>query len=213
MKEMDNPEPRQRILDAAISLFAQKGFAAVGVREMAAEAGVNIAMISYYFEGKVGILREIMVQFFDRYSLVFEGIDDAAKPPQDCVRNLIHNIVDFVRNNTELTMVSYNELPLDIPQIAELKAERIIAIIKKISGLVRRMGLDPKDSFLIAVVGPSLISTIFTNFRFRPVLQHVFQFEFDDAYYERYAETIATLFLNGVTGLAEMKKRKERSAK
>ena len=213
MKEMDGSEPRQRILDAAISLFAKKSFAAVGVREIAAEAGVNIAMISYYFEGKVGILREIMVQFFNSYALVFEGIDDTAKPPQECVLDLIHNIVDFVRKNNELTMVSYNELLLDIPEIAELKTERIITIIKRISGLVRRMGLDPKDNFLIAIVGPSLISTIFTNFRFRPVLQHVFQFRFDDAYYKRYAETIATLFLNGVTGLAEMKKRKERSTK
>jgi AcrR family transcriptional regulator len=213
MKEIDSPEPRQRILDAAVSLFAQKGFAAVGVREIAAEAGVNIAMISYYFEGKIGILREIMEQFFDRYSLVFDGIDDAAKPPQECVQNLVQNIVDFVRENTELSMVSYNELPLDIPEIAELKAERIIAIIKRISGLVRRMGLDPKDNFLITVVGPSLISMIFTNFRFRPVLKHVFQFKFDDAYYKRYTEIIVTLLLNGVTGLAEMKKRKERSTK
>lgn len=213
MKEMDGSGPRQRILDAAISLFAQKGFAAVGVREIAADAGVNVAMISYYFEGKVGILREIMEQFFDRYSLVFDGIDDAAKPPQECVRNLIHNIVDFVRENIELSMVSYNELPLAIPEIAELKAERIISIMRRISGLVRRMGLDPKDNFLFAVVGPSLISTIFTNFRFRPVLKHVFQFKFDHAYYNRYAETIATLFLNGVTGLAEMKKSEERSTK
>lgn len=210
MKEMDGSEPRQRILDAAIRLFAQKGFAGVGVREIAAEAGVNIAMISYYFEGKVGILREIMMQFFDLYGLVFEGIDDTTKPPQECVRELICSIVDFVRKNTELTMVSYNELPLDVPEISEFKAERITAIIKRISGLVRRMGLDPKDNFLIAVVGPSLISTIFTNFRFRPVLQRVFQFRFDDAYYRRYAETIATLFLNGVAGLAEMKRRKER---
>jgi len=213
MKESDGTGPKQRILDAALSLFAQKGFAAVGVREIASEAGVNIAMISYYFEGKVGILREIMEQFFDRYSLVFEGVDDEAKPPQECVRNLIQNVVDFVRENTELSMVSYNELPLDIPEIAELKTERIISIIKRISGLVRRMRLDPKDNFLIAVVGPSLISTIFTNFRFRPVLKHVFQFKFDDAYYKRYAETIVTLFLNGVTGLAETKKRKERSTK
>ena len=76
-------------------------------------------------------------------------------------------------------------------------------MIQRISGLVLRMGLDPKDVFLTAVVGPSLISTIFTNFRFRPVLKRVFQFKFDDAYYERYAETIATLFLNGIKGLAE----------
>jgi AcrR family transcriptional regulator len=212
MKEPDHSDPKKRILAAAITLFAQKGFAAVGVREIAAEAGVNIAMISYYFEGKIGILKEIMEEFFDRYIQVFEGIDDGDKTPEACVRELIHNIVHFVRENTELAMVSYNELPLDIPEIAELKAEKITAMIQRISGLVLRMGFDPSDSFVIAVVGPSLISTIFTNFRFRPVLKRVFRFKFDDAYYKRYAETIATLFLNGIKGLGEERKRKMRSA-
>lgn len=203
MKERNGSDPKNRILDAAISLFAQKGFAAVGVREIAAEAGVNIAMISYYFEGKVGILKEIMEEFFRRYFLVFEGVDDRSRTPEDCVRGLIHNIVHFVRENTELTMVSYNELPLDLPEIADLKASRITAMIQRISGLVLRMGLDPKDTFFITIVGPSLISTIVTNFRFRPVMKQVFPFEFDDAYYARYTATISTLFLCGINGLAE----------
>ena len=203
MKDTENPDPKKRIRNAAITLFAQKGFAAVGVREIAAEAGVNIAMISYYFEGKVGILKDIMEEFFDRYMQVFDGIDDEHKAPEDCVRDLILNIVAFVRENTDLAMVSYNELPLDLPEIADLKAERITALIRRISGLVRRMGFDPSDAFLIAVVGPSLISTIFTNFRFRPVLKRVFRFKFDDAYYARYAETITALFLHGIRGMAE----------
>lgn len=208
MKERDGSDPKNRILAAAISLFAQRGFAAVGVREIAAEAGVNIAMISYYFDGKVGILREILEEFFRRYFLVFEGVDDENKSPEDCVRGLIHKMVHFVRENTELALVSYNEIPLDLPEIMELKAKRITAMIQNISGLVLRMGLDPKDAFLIAVIGPSLISTIFTNFRLRPVMKQVFPFEFDDVYYERYAETISTLFLNGIKGLAQERRAK-----
>ena len=213
MKERENSDPKKRIHAAAISLFSQKGFAAVGVREIAAEAGVNIAMISYYYDGKVGILKEILEEFFDRYMLVFEGIDDESKRPEDCVRGLIHNIVHFVRENTELAMVSYNELPLDIPEIAELKAKKIASMIQKISGLVLRMGFDPSNVFVIAVVGPGLISTIFANFRLRPVMKQVFPFKFDDAYYERYADTIATLFLNGIEGLAAERQLNKRRTK
>jgi AcrR family transcriptional regulator len=212
MKEREGPDPKKRILEAAIDLFSQKGFAAVGVREIAAEAGVNIAMISYYYDGKTGILKEILEEFFNRYMQVFEGIDDQSKPPEDCVRDLIFNIVRFVRDNTALAMVSYNELPLDLPEIAELKAKNITAMIRRISGLVLRMGFDPVDVFVIAVVGPSLISAIFANFRLRPAMKQVFPFKFDDAYYERYADTIATLFLDGIKGLAdEGKQKKERA--
>ena len=213
MKERENSDPKKRILEVAISLFAQKGFAAVGVREIAAEAGVNIAMISYYYDGKIGILKEILEEFFDSYMQVFDGIDDENKTPEACVRGLIHNIVRFVRENTELAMVVYNEIPLDIPVIAELKAKRITAMIQRISGLVLRMGFDPKDVFVISVVGPSLISAIFTNFRLRPVMKQVFPFQYDDAYYERYAETIATLFLKGIKGMAEERKQQKRRIK
>ena len=209
MKEGENSDPKKRILASAISLFAKKGFAAVGVREIASEAGVNIAMISYYYDGKIGILEEILEEFFNRYMQVFEGIDDENKTPEASVRGLVQNIVQFVRENTELAMVAYNEIPLDIPVIAELKAKRITTMIQRISGLVLRMDFDPKEVFVISVVGPSLISAIFTNFRLRPVMKHVFLFEYDDAYYERYAETIATLFLHGIKGLAEERKQKK----
>jgi AcrR family transcriptional regulator len=41
-----------KIIEAAIPLFATKGFAAVSVKELAEAAGVNIALISYHFGGK-----------------------------------------------------------------------------------------------------------------------------------------------------------------
>jgi len=41
-----------KIISAAIPLFAMKGLAAVSVKELAEAAGVNVALISYYFGGK-----------------------------------------------------------------------------------------------------------------------------------------------------------------
>lgn len=209
MKDKENAAPKQRILDAAISLFVLKGYAGVGVREIASAAGVNLAMISYYFEGKVGILRAIVEEFFDRYSELFYGIDDERLSPEECVQNLIVNIVNFVRENTDLVLVTYNELPLDVPEIAELKAERIMMIIQRISGLIRRFGVDPPDLFLMGMVGPSLMGIIFTHFRMRPVLKHVLNVEFDNTYYERFTETITTLFLDGIHGIIARRQREQ----
>ena len=207
MKAKKNKEPRQRILDAAVSLFAQKGYAGVGVREIAKAADVNIAMISYYFEGKLGILKAIIEEFFTHYSEILSDIDDQSKSPEECVRLMVQRLVNFVKKNTELAMVTYNELPLDSPEIAELKAEKIIELIQRISGLIRRFGLDPSDTFQISVIGPGLIASIFTNFRFRPVLKHIIKVEFNDVYYEKLIEIISTLFLRGVLGLAAQKQK------
>ncbi len=53
----DGAEARARLLNAALRLFAEKGFANTSTRELATAAGVNIAAISYYFGDKAGLYR------------------------------------------------------------------------------------------------------------------------------------------------------------
>jgi len=51
-----------RILSAAAKLFAARGLAGVGLREITAEAGVNLAAVNYHFGSKEGLLEELFVQ-------------------------------------------------------------------------------------------------------------------------------------------------------
>jgi AcrR family transcriptional regulator len=48
-----------RLLDVAEELFGEHGFEGTGVREIAAEAGCNIAAINYYFGGKDKLYTEV----------------------------------------------------------------------------------------------------------------------------------------------------------
>jgi len=52
-------ETRERLLAAAERLFAERGFAPVSVRMIAAEADVNWSLLGYYFRGKDGLLAEV----------------------------------------------------------------------------------------------------------------------------------------------------------
>jgi AcrR family transcriptional regulator len=210
MSAKDNREPKQRILEAAISLFAQRGFASVGVREIAKEADVNIAMISYYYEGKVGILKAVLEEFFERYCQMLQDAVEEGKSSEESIRLLINHIVEFLRGNTELAIVAYNELPLDLPELTAVKAERITQMIGIMSGLIRRFGLDPEDTQLLGMIGPSLISMIFMNFRIKSILRNVFKVKFNEAYYQEFSETIATLFLSGIKGVVATKQKKSR---
>src|SRR5215212_9531441 len=56
------PDLRQAILDAAEALFSRHGFYGVTVRQVAAEAGVDTALIHYYFGAK----RELFDSVFAR---------------------------------------------------------------------------------------------------------------------------------------------------
>ncbi|HUM46413.1 MAG TPA: TetR/AcrR family transcriptional regulator [Chitinophagales bacterium] len=59
-------DKRQQILEAAEELFAEKGFEGTSVRELAKKAGINIAMISYYFGSKEKLF-EALVEFRTSY--------------------------------------------------------------------------------------------------------------------------------------------------
>jgi AcrR family transcriptional regulator len=50
---------RDRVFLAAEALFAAHGFQAVSVRDITAEAGVNLAAVNYHFGSKDGLLFEI----------------------------------------------------------------------------------------------------------------------------------------------------------
>jgi AcrR family transcriptional regulator len=64
-----NPEPRtdvkQRLVEAATLLFAQKGFDGVGIREIAAAAKANSAMVAYHFCNKEGLYRAVLRAGFE----------------------------------------------------------------------------------------------------------------------------------------------------
>jgi AcrR family transcriptional regulator len=56
------PEAATRILTAAARLFAARGLAGVGLREITAEAGVNLAAVNYHFGSKEGLLEALFAQ-------------------------------------------------------------------------------------------------------------------------------------------------------
>lgn len=75
----DGQEARNRLLDAALTLFADKGFAKTSIREIAQAAQANIASISYYFGDKNGLYRAVFAD--PRYNPPFVPPDANAPPP------------------------------------------------------------------------------------------------------------------------------------
>lgn len=53
---------RARLLRSGLRLFAQQGYAKTSTRELAEDAGVNVASISYYFGDKAGLYRAVFFE-------------------------------------------------------------------------------------------------------------------------------------------------------
>ncbi len=59
-------DKKEHIINVAIDLFAEKGFEGTSIRDLAAKAEVNIAMINYYFGSKEGLF-EAIVEYNSSY--------------------------------------------------------------------------------------------------------------------------------------------------
>lgn len=60
--KVDYSEKQQQLMDTAELLFSRKGFDGTSVRDIAEEAGINTAMISYYFGSKEKLMEAIFEQ-------------------------------------------------------------------------------------------------------------------------------------------------------
>ncbi|WP_410666486.1 TetR/AcrR family transcriptional regulator [Amycolatopsis sp. cmx-4-68] len=65
-RQRDPERTRRLILEAAGAEFAAKGYAGARIASIAARAGVNQQLISYYFDGKEGLYRALSEQWTER---------------------------------------------------------------------------------------------------------------------------------------------------
>ncbi|MGW7048223.1 TetR/AcrR family transcriptional regulator [Streptomyces avermitilis] len=66
---------RRLIVEAAVPLIAERGYGAVGVRDVAAAAGVSVGTVTYHFGSVQEILSEAMVLQIERY---YSALSEAA---------------------------------------------------------------------------------------------------------------------------------------
>jgi AcrR family transcriptional regulator len=67
---------RRLIVEAAVPLIAERGYASVGVRDVAAAAGVSVGTVTYHFGSVQEILSEAMVLHIERY---YAALSEAAE--------------------------------------------------------------------------------------------------------------------------------------
>ena len=79
-------DAKEKLLAAATRLFAEKGFAGVSIRQLAEAAGVNSAMISYYYGGKEGLYEAVLTTQYERLLTKFEAIAAFEAPVKEKIR-------------------------------------------------------------------------------------------------------------------------------
>jgi len=92
---------RRRLLDAALEAFSSHGFDGVTTRQLAQQAGVNLAAIPYHFGGKEGIYRALIEEIANELGVPLRRAARAAQaaaaaPGQDRATRCAH-LAEFLR--------------------------------------------------------------------------------------------------------------------
>jgi len=99
-------EKRRAILDAAVRVFAERGFNHCRVSDIADEAGVAYGLVYHYFKSKDGILDEV---FLERWGLMLDVIqnahDDEALTPREKLTKVATFIVESYARQPDVMQV------------------------------------------------------------------------------------------------------------
>lgn len=102
-----DPRTRDRLIDAAAELFADRGFKPVTVREICARAGANVAAINYHFGGKDGLHKAVI----ERAIRVMRETNDLSieagrgTPPEAQLRAYIHVFLSRLTGKDRLSWI------------------------------------------------------------------------------------------------------------
>ncbi len=80
---------RRLIVEAAVPLIAERGYASVGVRDVAAAAGVSVGTVTYHFGSVQEILFEAMVLHIERYYAELNEAAEQATSGAEALRLLV----------------------------------------------------------------------------------------------------------------------------
>ena len=111
MSNTKDTSTEDRIKAAARKVFHQKGFAGTRTRDIAEEAGINHAMLNYYFRSKEKlfemVMMETMAQFFKGVNLM---LNDENTSLDEKIDLIVSNYVDLLLKEPELPTFILNEV-------------------------------------------------------------------------------------------------------
>ena len=165
---------RQAILHAAERIFADEGLEGARTDAIAAAAGVNKALLYYYFRSKHGLYREVLEGYladFNRQAMELLSSEGSARAVLERYINLHFDFVAAHRHHGPLfqRMLMTDEKSW-VRLARELGLPRMKAILKVIERGKRDGELRQMDSFHIAI---SLVALVVFYFSSAPVLRAV----------------------------------------
>jgi TetR/AcrR family fatty acid metabolism transcriptional regulator len=130
-------DKRRLILDAAIRVFARRGFHHCRVSDVADEAGVAYGLVYHYFDSKEEILNTL---FLERWQIMLDAITEIDATPELTARDKLYKVASFIidsyRHEPDLMKVIIVEVTRAANTFGRLHLEKIREAYAMIANIV-----------------------------------------------------------------------------
>lgn len=182
---------RQNIRQTAEKLFRERGYAAVGMRELAREVGIEAPSIYNHFKSKDDLLREICFDIATQFFKAFDTAVVTEDKPQKKLKAVIQGHIGVIAGNINSSEVFFNEwVFLEEPNLSKFKKLRYDYEMKFrdiIDKGVKQGNFKKMNSKLVAFVVFSALNATYDLYKSNERLSH-----------DEIAEEISELLLKGL---------------
>ena len=164
----------EKIKQAARAIFHKKGFAATRTRDIAEEAGLNLALLNYYFRSKQKLFDLIMLETMQQFFLsLTEVFNDRETSLEKKVEVLVSNYIDLLTEEPDIPIFILSELRNN-PQelVAKIRVKEILMksyLMEQLQEAVKAGIIAPIHpvQFIMNIMGltvfPFIAKPIFSN--------------------------------------------------
>jgi AcrR family transcriptional regulator len=172
MAKATNPKPdistEEKIKEAARKVFTQKGYSATRTRDIAEAAGLNLALLNYYFRSKQKLFEIVMIEKMQKFfSVLLPILYDNSSTLESKVESISNNYIDLILANPDLPFFIMHEArnnPDLIFKVANRKDFLKNSVFIKQIG-EKKPDLNPLQFFI------SLLGMCVFPFVMKPILQ------------------------------------------
>lgn len=126
---------REHLIRLAADLFAEKGFQATTVRDIAREAGILSGSLYHHFDSKESIVDEVLSHFFDEVLTAYRAVVDKGDDPRTTIAELVRIAFGTLEPHRAAITVIQNDW-------AYLRAMPRFAYLTKVEQDVEKMWAD-----------------------------------------------------------------------
>lgn len=152
----------EKIKEAARKVFTQKGYAATRTRDIAEEAGINLALLNYYFRSKEKLFKEVMLEKVQQlFGTLLPLMSDPSTKLESKIEGIVSTYLDMLLANPDLPLFVLSEIRGQQEQLKKvLPLEKILQDISFVKQLKERRPDIKPVHYLMNILGMTVFPFI-----------------------------------------------------